>query len=297
MTAVPHVGLSLMVEDDFARASLPLFEASLVDCLEWTVEAGWRDSGIPDWLEGLLEFYGESKRLSGHGLSYSPLSADGGHERDAWLDRLKDETARRKYVHFSEHFGFMRAGAFVDGAPLPVPFTEEALRVGRESMSLLKEAAGVPVGLENLAFAFGLNDVRNQGEFIKRLLEPVNGFLLLDVHNLFCQSVNFEIPFFDLIDSYPLSKVRQLHVSGGSTSHSRFGLTTKPLRRDTHDGKVPDEIFQLIPQVLKLCPNVSTVIFERLGNTLSQKSDCDRFALDFRRLRQICTRELESIEP
>jgi hypothetical protein len=48
--------------------------------------------------------------------------------------------------------------------------------------------------LENLALSFSVDDVKHQGEFLEKLVEPVNGFLILDLHNLYCQSHNFDIP-------------------------------------------------------------------------------------------------------
>lgn len=36
-----HVGLSLMIEEPFRRAVLPLFEDGLVDALEHGFEIGW----------------------------------------------------------------------------------------------------------------------------------------------------------------------------------------------------------------------------------------------------------------
>lgn len=48
------------------------------------------------------------------------------------------------------------------------------------------------IGLENLALAFTASDVRDQGQFLDDLLAPFDGFLVLDLHNLYCQLVNFD---------------------------------------------------------------------------------------------------------
>src|SRR5262245_38164176 len=218
MQVRPLVGLSLMLEDDFLRTSLPLFEASEVEVLEWSFDVGWGVSALPAWADELLDHYSQAGRLLGHGVTFSAFSAAWTPRQAAWLERLRRELAQRKYLHVSEHFGFMTAGDFHRSAPLPVPLTEASLRLGQERLRMLQEHGARPVGLENLAFAFGRQDVADQGGFLDELLAPVDGFLLLDLHNLYCQSCNFGLSIEELLDLYPLGRVRELHVSGGSWS-------------------------------------------------------------------------------
>ncbi|MBE85205.1 MAG: hypothetical protein CME21_21830 [Gemmatimonadetes bacterium] len=187
--------------------------------------------------------------------------------------------------HVSEYFGFMDAGDFHQAAPLPVPRNETTLRIGQDRLKTLSEIAGVPVGLENLAFAFGLDDVRGQGEFLDELLEPVDGFLLLDLHNLDCQLRNFDCQAEDLLSSYPLSRVREMHISGGSWSES--SVESRTIRRDTHDGSVPKEIFDLLETAIGLCPNLEAVILEQLGTALVTEAQQTQFRDDFVRMREI----------
>ena len=60
----------------------------------------------------------------------------------------------------------------------------------------------------------------------------------------------------------------------------------KPIRRDTHDGPVPDELFAWLPRVLERCPHVEAVILERMGGTLAEADD-ERFRRDFLRLKEV----------
>jgi uncharacterized protein (UPF0276 family) len=278
----PHVGLSLMLEAEFAACALPLFEAGDVDVIEWSFDTGW-GAPIPAWADELIGFYSSQGRLLGHGVTFSALSGAWSQRQQEWLGRLQSEVAARNYSHISEHFGFSNAGSFHDSAPLPVPRTPEALRIGRDRLARLADVAQVPVGLENLAFAFGAADVREQGAFLEDLLAPGDGFLLLDLHNVYCQSFNFNTVFEEMLESYPLARVRELHVSGGSWSESESQPERGPIRRDTHDERVPEEVFELVSLALSRCPNVRAVIFERLGDTLSLE-DAPSFAEDFRRL-------------
>jgi uncharacterized protein (UPF0276 family) len=298
MSTPPLVGLSLMLEEDFVRASLPLFEAGEVDVLEWSFDVGWSLPQLPDWADGLLQHYSEQGRLLGHGVTFSPLSATWTERQEKWLAQLRTELDTRHYLHISEHFGFMTAGDFHRSAPLPVPLCEASLRLGQSRLRQLQERTSTPVGLENLAFAFGREDVAHQGRFLDALLAPVEGFLLLDLHNLYCQSCNFGLSMSQLLDLYPLERVRELHVSGGSWSsvsadHVLPGIDSSPrIRRDTHDDAVPAEVFAALPEALARCPQVKAVILERLGGTFRDPGDEASFREDFRRLRSIVQRGL-----
>jgi uncharacterized protein (UPF0276 family) len=196
-----------------------------------------------------------------------------------------NEVQHRRYRHVSEHFGFSSTRNFHQSAPLPVPLTPATLRLGQDRLRKLAELAKVGVGLENLAFAFCLRDVLDQGRFLDELLAPVNGFVVLDLHNLFCQATNFQQPIEELLSGYPLDRVRELHVAGGSWSQPSISRS-KPIRRDTHDGPVPEEIFTVLPEVLRRCPHVDTVILERMGGTLASADDAS-FRRDFLHLKEI----------
>ena len=153
-------------------------------------------------------------------------------------------------------------------------------------MKRFADATQCPVGLENLAFAFCADDVKEQGDFIDQLLSEVNGFVLLDLHNMYCQIVNFEMSELELLNSYPFSKVREIHLSGGSWSPSTSGRRFA-VRRDTHDDSVPQEVFNLATLALKLCPNVEFVIMERLGHTMPDLESQEEFRDDFETMEEI----------
>lgn len=281
---IPLPGLSLMLEDDYRVAALPLFEEGGVEILEWSFDIGWGEAGVPEWAEELIDYYSGRERLLGHGVTFSPLSGAWSLRQAEWLENCRRECGRRRYEHVSEHFGFMTAGSFHRSAPLPAPRSPETLRLGRERLLALREAAGVPVGLENLAFAFGPRDVEEHGAFLDELVVPCDGFVLLDLHNLYCQSRNFNVSLLDLALRYPLARVRELHVSGGSWSESAAEPERGPVRRDTHDGAVPEEIFAALPEILNFCPQVRAVILERLGGTLGDPEEAESFRNDYRRL-------------
>ena len=262
----------------------PLFDEGAVAVVEWTVDAGWPPFEVPAWVERLLAYYGGERRLYAHGFGLSPLSGEWRPRQDAWLERLRAEVERRSYNHVSEHFCFSLAGDFEQAGPLPVPMTPSTVALGRARLERLAEIAGRPVGLENLATSFGPKDALDQGEFLDRLLEPVDGFVLLDVHNLYCQIENFSLDPATLLASYPLERVREIHVSGGSWYPTSVDPNGPPMRRDTHDAAVPEAVFALLELALDRCPNVEAVFLERLPDSIVSEADVVQFQSDYRRV-------------
>jgi uncharacterized protein (UPF0276 family) len=289
-----RVGLSLAPTEDFRAASAPLFEAGLVDVLEWSMDIPWAfgDSEMPEWVDAICDVYAEAGCLYGHGVALSPLSARWEPRQDEWLRRLALEVERRPYVHLSEHLGFMSSSRFLPSAPFPVPRTAESVRVGREALARMADVVGGPVGLENLAPVFGRRDADDQGDFLEELLAPTEGFLLLDLHNVHCQSRNLGLPARDLIARLPLHRVREIHVSGGSEWIPRAD-PGRVVVCDTHDGPVPEDVLALLPYAIERCPKLDAVFFERFVGTLGTHEVDARFREDFLRVREAAGMEAE----
>ncbi|MBK6512547.1 MAG: DUF692 family protein [Polyangiaceae bacterium] len=288
--APPRVGLSLMPADDWWAANEPLFFRGLIDAVEWSVDFGWGPDGVPEWLASLLERYGSQDRLYAHGVELSAMSAIWTPEQDAWLAELEATCARSRFRHLTEHYGFITAADFVRGTPLPLPPSAAALGLAERRLQTLRERAGVPVGIENLAFALSRRDVEAQASFVSQLLERTDAFLLLDVHNLYCQAHNFGIDPLVLARSYPLHRAREIHVSGGSWSTPTSDPERRRFRRDSHDDRTPNEVFSLLSSVLELCPALEVVILERTDRSLFGRDEAERHREDFVRLRSLVHR-------
>lgn len=274
----------MMAESEFISAVLPLLQSNSVEVLEWSFDTFYH-AEEPDWLNDLLNFYSENNRLIGHGVYYSLLDARWTERQEVWLKKLKEEFQTRNYSHVTEHFGFMNTENFHQGVPLPVSLHPKTLEIGKDRLSRLQDAVQVPVGVENLAFSFSLDDVMEQGIFLDKLTEDTHGFLILDLHNIYCQSCNFEVEMQDIIKLYPLHKVKEIHLSGGSWQESVY--RKNPVRRDTHDDSIPKDILSILPSVLSQCKNLEYVIIERLGHTINTEEEQKGFLDDFTEVKKL----------
>lgn len=281
----PKLGISIMPSQKFLEACLPLFTEGEIEIIEWSFDTVLNQNQEPKWLPLMLQEYGNNNRLLGHGVYYSLLDARWSSRQEQWLAKLKQETLRYNYNQISEHFGLMSSKNAHDGFPLPTSLSKKTLQIGIDRLKRLQSAAELDVGVENLALAFNLSDIMNQGEFIFKLITPVNGFIILDLHNIYCQSENFGIDMMTIITSYPLALVKEIHISGGSWDND--STLNKSIRRDTHDGRIPNEIFNILPKVLKLCPTLEYVIFEKIGNSFLTEKDNIEFREDFKKIKTI----------
>jgi uncharacterized protein (UPF0276 family) len=280
-----------MPQADFLAAALPLLEAGEVEAAEWSVDIGWGSRALPDWLTALLAHFSASEALYGHGVCYAPLHARRSDAQQHWLRRVGEECESRCYQHFSEHFGLNPPPY---GAPMPQPALPALIAVAQDRLRRLALATRRPVGLENLALALSAADAHGHGALLDAILSPVDGFVLLDLHNMWCNAVNFGIDPLALLESYPAERVRELHVSGGSWA-SPLG---RRWRRDTHDDAIPQPVLDLLPVALDRLPMVEVVVVERMGGTMKDRRAREVFIGQFREVRDRVGPEMpEPLEP
>lgn len=267
-------------------ASLPLFESEQVQAIEWSFDTLFKHKEIPDWFTELLQTFSSENRLIGHGVFFSLFSGKWLEAQQTWLNQLAELSSKFHFDHITEHFGFLTGEDFHKGAPLSIPFTASTLALGIDRLKRIQDVCKCPVGLENLAFSYSLEEVKKHGDFLYQLIEPVNGFIILDLHNLYCQIHNFDLSFDEIIPFYPLDKVREIHISGGSWEDSIIN-PKKKIRRDTHDDAVPEDVFELLELAIPKCPNLKYVVLEQLGIALHTEKSRKVFQQDFIKLNQI----------
>ncbi|MBI1224055.1 MAG: DUF692 family protein [Bacteroidetes bacterium] len=287
---MPFASIACNLDRNTLLAALPLLESGNVEGLEWSFDALFKVREIPEWFQELVFTYGKASRLIGHGVYFSIFSGKWRPEQENWLSQLRQFSKTYQFDHVSEHFGFMTGEDFHKGAPIGIPYNASTLSIGVDRLFRIQDACQCPVGLENLAFSYSLDEVKKHGDFLSKLVEPVNGFIILDLHNLFCQMHNFEVDFEELMALYPLERVREIHISGGSWEASNI-VSNKKIRRDTHDSQVPETVFKMLESSLSRCPNLKFVVMEQLGNALGGDAEKAQFQADFLKMSSIIQHE------
>ena len=203
-----------------------------------------------------LDILNQHFTLIPHSLDLSLGSAEGIDER--YVDKLVELIDRVRPPWFSDHICFTRSGGVSIGHLAPLPFTREALNTLVRNIKDVKARISVPLVLENITYNVRMPSAEmSEGEFIRRVLDETDCGMLLDVTNLYINSVNLGFDWRDFLDELPLERVVQLHFVGSRKMSGRL--------IDAHMDRTEDEIWNLFRQVCVRC-DIKGAILERDGN-------------------------------
>lgn len=227
------------------------------------------------------------KPFVAHGLDFSvgtPLSLDRPRS-ERWLDRLRDDQAEFRFPWMSEHLGWQIGGGVQTALPLPLPPTAEAVETVAERMRLLASVAGLSA-FENGANYLAFGDPAAEPDFFNAICRAAPCRLLLDLHNVHTQCVNFGLDPFEYVRRLDPALVLEIHLSGGSESDPDWLDSRRVFRLDSHDGPVPEDVWKLFEFMRPRCPGLRGVVVERLNGTFAA-SDVPALAAEVRRAREI----------
>lgn len=210
-----------------------------VDWVEVTPE-NWVFSG--GWRRRTLEACAERWPMVSHSVSLD-VGGDGPLD-DAFLAAVARLNERLDAPFWSDHLCYSAVG----GAPLhdllPLPFTDEAVEHVAARAAECRRRAGLPLVLENATFYAHMPGAEmDEAEFLARTLEASGCGLLLDVNNVYVNSLNHGFDPAAFLARLPLERVRQLHVAGHTVEE---GVVI-----DTHIGPVIDPVWRLYEETLR----------------------------------------------
>lgn len=251
MDKLPKLGIGLGFREQF-RSDIFL-HSDKIDFLEITSDH-YLDATARKIEE--LELLRQHFPLIPHSLELSLGSAEGIDEE--YIEKLSDLIDRIKPPWFSDHICFTKSNGINIGHLASVPFTSEALSVLRRNIELVKKKISTPLILENITYNVRFpSSEMSEAEFITRLLNDTGCGMLLDVTNLYINSVNLEYDWRKYLDELPMDRVVQLHFVG---SHSNGGRLI-----DAHANKTEDEIWNVFREVCVRC-DIKGAILERDEN-------------------------------
>jgi uncharacterized protein (UPF0276 family) len=196
--------------------------------------------------EALLDRY----PLYTHGLSLSiggPAPLD-----DTFIRAIKQFLDRYQPVLYSEHLSFCNDNAHLYDL-MPIPFTEAAIQHVVERIARVQDLLGQRLVLENVSYYTAPTAELDELTFITTILERADCDLLLDVNNVYVNSVNHGYDPAAFIDRIPPERVRYLHVAGH--------LQLEPnLIIDTHGAAVSDPVWSLLAHTYRRFGPIPTLL-------------------------------------
>jgi uncharacterized protein (UPF0276 family) len=207
--------------------------------------------GVHDVLEHVRRDYPLS--LHGVGLSLGRADAlDPTH-----LQRLGELVARYEPALVSEHLCWGAIGARHFNDLLPLPYTEEALDCAAGHVAQVQEYIGRPLLVENVSsYLAWRHSTVPEWEFVASLAARTGCGILLDVNNVYVNSVNHGFDPSVYIQAIPAETVGEIHLAGFTRKQ---GLDA-PLLIDSHSRRVSPEVWSLYEQALEHCGAKPTLI-------------------------------------
>ena len=192
----------------------------------------------------------ERHTIALHGLS---LDIGGPDPIDVELVKsvrgLMDEIGAPLY---SEHLTYCAAQGHLYDL-LPIPFTEEAVHYVASRINQVQDIIGQPLVLENASYYAQAYTDLSESEFVTAVLEESDCGLLLDVNNIYVNSINHSYDPLEFMGSLPLDRVRYIHIAGHFDE-------AQDLKVDTHGSDVIEPVWQLLASAYDRIGSVPTLL-------------------------------------
>ncbi len=191
------------------------------------------------------------------------------------LDQKRIEALARVFDYlspdlWSEHLAFVRADKFEIGHLAAPPRNVQTLDGALNNLEQIKRIVGTLPVLENIATLIDPPGSRmSEPQWVSEILGGAGCNLLLDLHNLYANALNFGYDPIEYLESFPLNKVKLVHLSGGKWIQEPPGFEVKPNAKrllDDHIHDVPDPVFELLYILGQKLSQPLTVIIERDGH-------------------------------
>lgn len=248
---LPILGIGLGLRRELARNTLS--SKGLIDWLE-IVPENYMDLG--GTARNRLDEALESFPIVTHGVNLSIGSTD-----ELNCDYLASLKVLLDYLDapwWTDHLCFTSVGGAYMHDLLPLPFSREAVNHVAGRVKAVERLIGRPLLLENISYYMDIpGSQMNEAQFLGEVLEKADCGLLLDVNNVYVNSINLNFDPYEYLDSIPLKRTVQIHVAGHSY--------VDEIIIDTHGAPVIEPVFELLAYVLKKT-QVKAVMLERDQN-------------------------------
>lgn len=244
------VGLGLRQEHiaELKQQILPQLDFLEVAPENWLNLGGQRSKEIA--------YFSQQYPMIAHGLSLSigsPLPLD-----LQFINDIKQFLERYNIQYYSEHLSYCSDGKGQLYDLLPIPFTEEAVHYVAQRIRQVQDILQRRIAMENASYYAAPGQVLSEIDFINAVLEEADCDLLLDVNNVYVNSVNHGYDAEQFLLQLPKECVAYIHVAGHYQQQ-------EDLLIDTHGADVIQPVWDLLTQAYQHVGLVPTLL-ERDNN-------------------------------
>lgn len=263
-----HVGIGLQLNPTVLELQPQgvdpgLYEYAELLCDQFTgpLDAGY---ALDPLMRPVMEEISATHALIAHGNHGNEFGFDPLDETPGVLRHIPAAHAM-KSPWYADHmfFGF-EATAYVWSSPLPFSRAEIERVAGRAAA--LQDRLKLPLLHEN-AFYYARTPGSElaEAEFMAAVVEKAQTHLLLDLHNVYSNSKNFEgYDAWTFLRTVPLDRVIEIHIAGGQQSEGWY--------HDFHSHPVPEQVWEMLAYVVARARNLGAIVLEVQGPAHSRVS-------------------------
>lgn len=184
----------------------------------------------------------ERKAFFCHGLSLSiggpsPLDIQFVKDIKAFMDLHNIST-------YSEHLSYCSGTGHMYDL-MPIPFTQEAVMHVVKRVKQVEDILERPLILENVSFYAAPGAEMTELEFVNAVLSEADCRLLLDVNNIYVNSVNHQYDANQFLRAMPTERIAYLHIAGHYEE-------AEDLIVDTHGADIISPVWQLLRECYEI---------------------------------------------
>lgn len=171
-----------------------------------------------------------------HGLSLSlggPAPLD-----ETFLVELKDFLDQHRIRLYSEHLSYCGDDGHLYDL-MPIPFTADAVKYVAQRIVRAQEILERRIAIENISYYAAPGKELEEIDFLNAVLEEADCDLLLDVNNIYVNSVNHGYDAEAFLNTIPAHRIAYGHVAGHYVESVDFLV-------DTHGATVVDPVWRLL---------------------------------------------------
>jgi uncharacterized protein len=178
------------------------------------------------------------------------------------LDKIARLCAEVEPQFWSEHLAFVRGGGIEIGHLTAPPRTLATVEGAAANLNRARSIVGTAPLVENIATLIDPpGSDRDEVTWISEILATSDCPMLLDLHNLYANGLNFGADPMEALAQLPMDRVAAVHLAGGRW----IGANGAQRLLDDHLHDVPEPVYDLLAEVGARAPYPVTVILERDG--------------------------------
>jgi uncharacterized protein (UPF0276 family) len=232
----PNVGLGLRREmlDEFCQTTPKEIEFFEVAPENWMTLGGKFGHQFKQLTE--------QHRFFCHGLSLSIGSPEALDTQ--FVKNIKTFLDSHQIEVYSEHLSYCSGTGHMYDL-MPIPFTDDAVIHVAKRIKQVEDILERPFILENVSFYAAPSAQMTEQEFVNAVLAEADCKLLLDVNNIYVNSINHQYDPHAFLAAMPTERIAYLHIAG----HYQEDID---LMVDTHGADIIDPVWALLQQCYQL---------------------------------------------